>query len=80
MKMSRKSKEVLFGVAKGLVVAGYVFAAYKWSQVENPWKKGGILDDEVDEEEQKEKDEFEKEYNEIEKKWEETKKKINEKE
>ena len=76
MKMSRRSKEVLFGVAKGLVVAGYVYAAVCWAKVENPFRKGGLLDDESEEKEKS----IDKEIKDFNKRWEEANEKIKNKE
>lgn len=75
--MKRSTKSVLFNVAKAAVVGCYLVAAYGWARMENPWKKGGILDDEK---ELEEKEEFEKEFEEINKRWEEANEKIKNKE
>lgn len=78
--MKRSTKELLFNIGKVAVVACYAAAAIGWARVENPWKKGGVLDDEEMDKDEAEKEKFEKEFEEINKRWEEANEKIKNKE
>ena len=77
--MKRQTKEVLFNLGKSVVVGCYAAAAVAWSRVENPFKKGGVLDDESEENE-KEKSIIDEEIKEFNKRWEEANEKIKNKE
>ena len=74
--MKRQTKEVLFNLGKIVVVGCYAAAAVAWSRVENPFKKGGVLDDESEEKE-KSIDEEIKDFN---KRWEEANERMKNKE